>query len=119
MPLRSGVISGGTCRCAIAVQTATSITTVMTNLGELVLPPDVPGLYNTSIDPFNSRAYTGARRSPALVTVNIRGSLPTVVQEAVPTAMPPDVPSLTMRLVDVSDGDPRKHYIYATEHGNQ
>src|SRR5437588_790326 len=91
----------------------------MANLGGLVLPPDVPGPYNTTIDPFNSRAYTGARRSPALVTVNIRGSLPTVVQEAVPTAMPPDVPSLTMRLVDVSDGDPRKHYIYATEHGNQ
>src|SRR5438552_4009718 len=81
--------------------------TGMTNLGELVLPPDVPGLYNTSIDPFNSRVYVGARRTAALTTVNIRGPLPTVVQEAVPTAMPPDVPSLVLRLVDYSDGDPR------------
>ena len=40
--------------------------TGMTNLGEILLPPEIGGLYNSSIDPCNSRAYLSVahRHSP-------------------------------------------------------
>jgi hypothetical protein len=93
----------------------------MTNIGSVLLPEPIGSQYYAAIDPTTGFGYFGSMHSgtiPAVLSkIDLRGPLPKVVQDGLPSSMPKEVGRLTAVGVDYSDPDPLKHYVYVAGWG--